>query len=131
MARIEEHRTTYSQGYYSSKFFLHPLSTMWAAINEDNEECTLFNEERDALLYVCLKLLSYSRHSYPGKFPVHPRKMDTAALSAAVDDQRGNDKYWFVTQTSMGELDEVKGEDEEDEVKEEGEEGVVKEEGDE
>ena len=96
---------------------------MWAAINEDNEECTLFNEERDALLYVCLKLLSYSLHSFPdGKFSVHPRKMDTAALSAAVNDQRGEDKYWFVTQTSMGELDEVKGE---------GKEGVVKEEGDE
>ncbi len=97
---------------------------MWAAINEDNEECTLFKEKRDALLYVCLKLLSYSWHSFPdGKFSVHPRKMDTAALSAAVNDQRGDDKSWFVTQTSMGELDEVKGEDEEDEVKEEGEEG--------
>jgi hypothetical protein len=99
---------------------------MWAAINEDNEQCTLFKEERDALLYVCLKLLSYGYD-----FPLHPREMDTAALSAAVDDQRGDDKSWFVAHASMGELDEVKGEDEEDEVKEEGEEGVVKEEGDE
>ena len=87
-----------------------PLSTMWAAINEDNFECTLFEEERDALLYVCLLLLSY-RYT----FPIHPRKMDTAALSAYVGDQMGDDKSWFVTETSMGKVDEVKEEDEGDE----------------
>ena len=90
---------------------------MWAAINHDNRECTLFAEERDALLYVALQIVGYSGPWGSHHFPMNPRKMDTAALAAAVNKHGGDDKAWFVTETEMGEPQPAAGdsEDEQDE----------------
>lgn len=48
---------------------------------------------------------------------MNPRKMDTAALAAAVSKHEGDDKAWFVSETEMGEPQPAAGdsEDEQDE----------------
>ena len=97
---------------------------MWAAINHDNLECTLFIEERDALLYVAFKIASYYGYSYEFRRvlggllggPARPlRKLDNATLAAFVLHHEGDDKSWFITETCMGEVDEGEEEEEENE----------------
>ncbi len=70
---------------------------MWAAINIDNRECTLYVKERDALMYVALKIAHYDRYSR-----VHPSEMNIAALRVFVSEHEGDDKAWVVTDAWMG-----------------------------
>ena len=69
---------------------------MWAAINEENRECTIFAERRDALIYVA----GLERYRY--ELPERPCKMDTGALAAFVNEQEEDDKAWIVVQAVMG-----------------------------
>lgn len=91
---------------------------MWAAINLDNRQCTFFTEQREALLYVALKLKGYGY-----ELPMSPKRMDTATLAAVVADHEDEDKAWVVLEAEMGEPEIVKEEEEEEEEGEE-EEGV-------
>ena len=79
-----------------------PTAPLWAAINIDNDECRIYDEERDALLYVAHEIIRRSRfEAYP--FPKDPKEMTNEALAAVVKKHEGEDKGWVVTQTTKGE----------------------------